>query len=401
MIEIIMRYDFNEILDRRHLSSKKWEGEIDRLNDPSLLCLGTAEMDFRSAPPIVRALEEIARSGYFGYPYKRDSYYEATIGFLARRFGWTVKREWIHSHVGIYPSIQPLIEELTEPGDEILYQTPVHSIFQEIIESAGRRAIPNPLVTRSHRYEIDFDGLEKAITAKTRMLLFCSPHNPVGRVWTKTELEQLNAIVLRHKIVVVSDEVYCGLIYPGQRHIPLASLSKEASLNTVTLISASKSFNTTGLKHSLVIAENPDLQSAFRQGMKRGNLYFASSIFGEAATEAAFRDCDDWSAELMRYVEANFRFLKDFLAHRIPAVQATEPEGGYFAWLDFSNLGLTVDGLKQLFEFDARVVVSMGEPMGPGGTGHVRINLGCPKIILEQALERIAAACSKLKDMQT
>jgi len=391
------RYDFDEVLDRRGLSAMKWEAEIDRLNDPSLLCLGTAEMDFRSAAPIIEALQKVVRTGYFGYPYKRASYFEAIIGYFARHFDWTVQREWIASHVGIYPSMQPLIEELTEPGDEILCQTPVHFVFREVIESAGRRAVPNRLACRAGRYEIDFEGLERAVTPRTRMLLFCSPHNPVGRVWSRPELERLQEIVVRHNLLVVSDEVYSGLIHEGRRHVPLASLSREMSFRTLTLVSASKSFNTTGLKHSLVVCENPDLLAAYQRGLRRSNLHFGSSMFGEAATEAAFRDCDGWTLELMRYVRANFDFLQGFLAARMPAVRITEPEAGYFAWLDFSRFGLAQAGLKHFFERQARVTVTDGHTMGPGGEHHVRINLGCPRAILASALERIAAAYTRVE----
>ncbi|MDP8996760.1 MAG: PatB family C-S lyase [Pseudomonadota bacterium] len=390
---MVENYDFDEILDRTQLSTMKWEAEIDRLNDPGLLCLGTAEMDFRSATPIVKALEDVVRSGYFGYPYKRDSYYAAIIGYFERHFNWAIKQEWIASHVGIYPSMQPLIEELTEPGDEIVYQTPVHFVFKEVIEKAGRRAVPNPLTCHAEHYEIDFDNLEKTITPRTRMLLFCSPHNPVGRVWSRQELSRLHGIVVRHNLLVVSDEVYSGMIHGGHQHIPIASISREVAFKTVTLVSTSKSFNTTGLKHSLVIAENPDLLAAYRSGLGRSNLHFGSSIFGEAATEAAFRDCDHWTVQLMHYIRANFLFLREFIAEHMPMVCVTEPEAGYFAWLNFSNLISQPSDLKHFFERNARVVVTPGDLMGPGGENHVRINLGCPRTILEQALKRIAACC--------
>lgn len=388
----VSRFGFDEPMDRSQLSSMKWEAEIARKNDPDLLCLGTAEMDFRSAPAILHALQSVVDAGHFGYPMKRASYYDAIIGYFQRRFGWQVQKPWIASNVGIYPSMQPIIEELTEAGDEIVYQPPVHHIFPEIIVAAGRAAVANPLRLNAGRYEMDFDDLAGKITARTRMLLLCSPHNPVGRVWSRDELSRLSEICVANGIIVVTDEVYCGLIYPNVTFTPFAAVSPVASMTSITLVSASKSFNLTGLKHSLVITENPKFRDAYLRGLKRNNLYFGGCIFGQAATEAAFRDCDEWSDAAVAYIRDNYEHLKAFLKNHLPEVSLTEPEATYFAWLDFTRLGMADEELKSLLEDGAHVNATMGAPLGPGGEGHIRVNLATQRNILDQALWRLSDA---------
>lgn len=388
-------YGFGQPLDRTGLSTMKWEAEIERTGQADFLGFGTAEMDFVAAPAITRALTTVAEKGHFGYPYKSAAYQEAITGFFARRFGWTIERNWIASNVGIYPAMQPIIEELTEPDDEIIYQTPVHHIFEEVITSAGRVAVPNPLILRNGQYEMDLVQLRQVISPRTRLLMLCSPHNPVGRVWSRDELLALNEACLEHGIIVLADEVYCGLLFDHARFTPFASLSSAASLNTITLVSASKSFNITGLKHSLVIAENADLRTAYMRGLLRSNLNFGSSIFGMAATEAAFRDCDDWSAAVMRYVAGNFAHLQWRLAAEMPEIRLTQPEATYFAWADCRAMNLDAVGLRQFFDAEARVGLSYGALLGPGGEGHVRINLGTARATLDQGIDRIVGAWKK------
>jgi cystathionine beta-lyase len=227
------------------------------------------------------------------------------------------------------------------------------------------------------------------------MLLLCSPHNPVGRVWTREELEQLRAICEANGIVVIADEVYCGLIYPGVTFTPYAALSRDASMGSVTLMSASKSFNVPGLKHALTITENPRFRAAFRAGLQRHNLSFGSSIFGEVATEAALAQCDDWSDAVVDYIQGNLTFLRRFLHEQLPEVTLIEPEMAFFAWLDFRGLGMNDQALRIFLEDEAHVTVSHGDTMGSGGTGHVRLNITTARTTLEEGLKRIAAAWQK------
>lgn len=387
-----MKYDFNQVLDRSKLSTSKWEMEIARKQNPNLLCFGTADMDFKSSKPIIDALQEVVNNGHFGYPFKRDSYYEAITGWFKRHCNWDIKKDWIANSVAIYPSFQGLIEGLSNIGDEIIYNTPVHHIFAEIINATGRIPIENPLKIVNDKYEIDFEDFENKINDKTKLFLLCNPQNPMGRVWTKNELEKLMNICLKHHIIVISDEVYLGLIYKGHQYTPIASLSKEASMNTVTCISASKSFNLTGIKHSLVISENPEFLKIYRNELKKNNEYYGESIFGHAATEAAFGRSDEWSEQLITYVEDNFKLTKKFVEENLSGVKIYQPEGTYFVWMDFSCLHMTDEELTKMFEDEAQVIVTLGCHLGTGGQQHIRMNLGCPQSILKEGLNRIKTA---------
>ncbi|MES2871129.1 MAG: PatB family C-S lyase [Pseudomonadota bacterium] len=386
------KYDFETPIDCSGLSRSKWEFEFERKGRDSLLAFGTADMDFSSPPEVVSALVETAQKGHFGYPYKKKSYHDAVRDYLKRQFDWDVKPEWIQFSTGVYASMQPVIEALSEPGDEIIFQPPVHHIFAELIQANKRVAVENPLLFDGVTYKFDFDHLERVITEKTRMLLLCNPHNPVGRVWTAEELGKLNDICSRRGVRIVSDEVYNGLLYKGVRFTPMASLCASASLNTVTLLSASKSFNLTGLKHSLIVTENEVVREGIAKGQQRSNMYYGGSLFGQVATEVAFRECDLWRSELMEHVSANFECLFSFFGKHFPDLKICRPESTYFAWIDCSAWQLTRSELQDFFEERANVIVTFGHALGKGGEGHIRMNLACPKATLTEGLERILSA---------
>ncbi len=385
-------YDFETPINPTGLSRSKWEFEFERKGRDTLLSFGTADMDFASAPEVVSALVATAQQGHFGYPYKQQPYHEAVVGYLQRNFQWTIKPEWVQFSTGVYASMQPVIEALSEPGDEVIFQPPVHHIFAELISANQRVAIANPLLFDGETYRFNFDQLEQVITAKTRILLLCNPHNPVGRVWTPEELGRLHDICSRHAIRVVSDEVYNGLLYEGVRFTPMASLSASASLNTVTLLSASKTFNLTGLKHSLMVTENEAIRQAIAKEQQRSNMYYGGSLFGQVATETAFRECDLWRAELMAHVSANFESLYEFFGIHFPDVYVCRPESTYFAWIDCSGWALPRPQLQDFFEEHANIIVTFGHLLGQGGEGHIRMNLACPQATLREGLNRILAA---------
>ena len=386
------QYDFDAVLDRKGLSTLKWEMEVRKSGEPSLLSFGTADMDFKSPPAVIEALRRVVDNGHFGYPFKRDSYYAAILGYLFRHFGWEVDTSWLQSNVGIYPSMHPIITELTFPGDEIIYQPPVHHVFAEIVKANDRVAVPNSLVSRNGDYEMDFDDLERKFTSKTKLLLLCSPHNPVGRVWRREELRRLEEICAAHNVIVVTDEVYGGLLYEGAEFIPFATVSPWAAMNSYTMISPSKPFNLTGLKHSIVITQNEKLRAVYDKGIQRTNLQYGGSIFGLAGAEAAFRDSDEWSATLMRYVAGNFDYLRTQLAAHLPEVELTTPEATYFSWINLSPLGHAREEYQTLIEKTARLVVTYGEPMGPGGENHIRLNLATPRSNVVAGVDRLLSA---------
>lgn len=385
---------FDEVLPREGLSTAKWEMEIDRLGNPDLLCFGTAEMDFRSPPVVVEALRAAVDRGHFGYPYRPDAYFEAVRTMFASH-GWKVNREWISSNVGIYPSMRTVIEELTEPGDEVVLQTPVHHPFKELIVENNRVPLENPLTVVDDKYVMDLDALAESVTERTRLLLLCNPHNPVGRVWTREELARLDDFCRDRGIVVVADEVYYGLVHAGADYVPFASLSRETSLNTVTLTSASKTFNLTGFKHSLVVSENEQFIAAYDQGLHRNTLFYGGSVLGIVAAQAAFQHGAPWSRELMEYIANNRALLRERMAQILPDVQLFDAEGTYLAWLDFRSLGLDDAALVSLFETEAGVIVLHGALLGTGGSGHVRWNLACPSSVLDAGLTRLEEALAR------
>lgn len=392
-----MKYNFDQILDRSNLSTMKWESQFDYKQDNSLLCFGTADMDFKSAQPIIDALVKVAEAGHFGYPYKSQSYYESVIGWFHRNFNWSIKREWMASSLSIYPAFQAFIEGLSDPGDEVIIQTPVHFVFQEIVTATGRILVENPLIIKEGQYTFDFQDFKEKISSKTKLLILCSPQNPMGRVWTREELTQIVEICLQHGIVILSDEVYSGLIYEGYNHIPIASISKEASLNTITLVSPSKTYNITGLKHSLVISENDKFLEIYSNELKKNNESFGESLFGHAATEAAYEHCDDWIEQLMAYVEENYHIVNKFMMDYMPEVKVYKPEATYFVWMDFTFLGMTNAELTAFFEDKAKIIVVQGHTLGSGGDGFIRLNVGCPKQTLQLGLQRIIDAYNQFK----
>lgn len=388
-----MPYDFDTVLDRSQLSTMKWENEYERTGWSDLLCYGTADMDFRSAPPIVDALVRTAQNGHYGYPHRPAGYFDAIIGYYQRHFGWQIERSWINPSAGVYPSMAGIIEDLSSPGDEIIYQTPVHHVFKELIELNHRVPVANPLRNDDGQYTMDFDHLRSRITPKTKLLLLCSPHNPVGRNWTRSELATLIDICVAHNIIILADEVYCGLLFPGQRFTPIAAISPAAAQQTITFMSASKSFNLTGLKHSFTITKNPTHTAVCQNAARRVSLGYGVSQFGVVATEYAFRDCDDWSMALMTYIAANAQFVTQFCAAELPSVRVSVPEATFMLWLDFRALPLPHDSLHTFFEQQAHVLVVNGAALGPGGSGFIRLNIGAPRSVIAAGLERIAEAC--------
>lgn len=302
----------------------------------------------------------------------------------------------IANSVAIYPSFQGLIEAFSKERDEVIFQTPVHFIFSDIVSSLKRIPVVNPLKIKNGRFKMDFEDLEKKITPKTKLFLLCNPHNPVGRAWSSEELKELMDICLKHHIIVIFDEVYFALMYPGKKYVPMASISKEASMNTITYISPSKSFNLTGIKHSLVIAENPELLNAYKAELHKNNEFFGESIFGHAAVEAAFGCCDDWSVQLMNYISGNFEVMKAYVEENMPQVKVYQPDGTYFVWLDFNCLNMDQTEMTAFFEDRAQVEVSLGYTLGKGGEGYVRINIATQRQILMEGIKRISAAYKNL-----
>jgi cysteine-S-conjugate beta-lyase len=388
-------YDFDAAPGRRGTGSVKWDLVGPLFGQDDLLPLWVADMDFASPQPVLDALADRARHGVFGYGACMDSYYRAVIGWQRERHGLAVLKDWIVYCPGVVPALNMAVQAFTQPGDGVIIQQPVYYPFMRSITANGRRIINNPLRLTSGRYEMDFDDLGlKAREPGTRLLILCSPHNPVGRVWTRPQLERLAAICSENNITVVSDEIHADLVLPGFVHTPFAALSEECLKASITFSSPSKTFNLAGLHTAYAIIADPEKRKSFSQALVRSGLQWPG-VFATVSHEAAYAGGGPWLAQLMRYLQGNLEFLKGFIAGRLPGVKVIEPEATYLVWLDFRGLGLGWRELKNLMQHEARVALDEGYIFGEEGRGFERINIACPRSILQECLERMARAVKR------
>jgi cystathionine beta-lyase len=384
-------YDFDRVIGRRGTSSLKWDFAEKFAGMSGLVPLWVADMDFEAPVEIVRALESRVKHGVFGYTLEPESYYEAAAAWLQRRHGWEARREWMLPSPGVIPSLAAAILGLTEPGDGIVIQPPVYYPFALRISGNARRVVENPLALSGGRWEMDLDGLSKVVDERTRMLVLCSPHNPVCRVWDRETLHALADFCSRRSIVIVSDEIHNDLVMPGFRHTPIASLSSEAAAISVTLVSATKSFNLAGLGGSLAIIPDGGLRARF-DAVQHAVFAGPANALAAAAAEAAWRQGERWLEELLVYVQGNYRCLADYFAAHLPRVKVSPLEGTYLCWLDMRDLGLSDDAVREKLQRDAGLWLDEGRKFGRGGKGFQRLNLACPRSVLTDAAERLAEA---------
>jgi len=383
-----MGYDFDTPVDRHNTASIKWDYSKRFTGLKELLPLWVADMDFPACTEVIEALKRRAEHGVFGYTLEPESHYQAVVEWMRRRHGWEIRRGWMIAAPGVIPSLNLALLAYSQPGDGVIIQPPVYYPFKESIVNNARRVVENPLRLEGERYTMDFDQLEEAIDRRTRLLVLCSPHNPVSRVWSRPELEKLAEVCTRRKIIILSDEIHHDLIFNGHRHTPTASLCEEAAAITVTLTSATKTFNLAGLGCSLVIASDKALRERFRRTQKCIWTGIANA-FSAVATEAAYRHGESWLEQVLEYVQGNYEFLISFLGKRLPGARVIPLEGTYLAWVDLRALGLSDEQLKERILQQARVWLDDGPMFGSGGEGFQRINLACPRSTLEQALEAI------------
>jgi len=386
-----MKYDFDTPVDRRGTASIKWDFSKRFTGVEDLLPLWVADMDFPACSEVIEALKRRTEHGVFGYTLEPESYYRAVIDWMKRRHGWEVRRGWMLSAPGVVPSLNLALLAYSQPGDGVIIQPPVYFPFKESIVNNGRRVAENPLILDGNRYTMDFDQLEELIDKRTRLMILCSPHNPVARVWLKEELERLVEICLRHNIIILSDEIHHDLILKGNRHLPTASLSEEAGGITVTFTSATKTFNLAGLGCSLVIASDKRLRDRFRSTLQSIWTGVANAL-SAVATETAYRYGESWLNQVLEYVQGNYDFLVAYLAERLPEARVFSLEGTYLAWAGLQALGLSDEELKERILKQARVYLDDGPMFGTGGEGFQRINVACPRSTLNKALEAMVQA---------
>ena len=382
-----MKYDFDEIIPRRHTNSYKW----DAATDSDVLPLWVADMDFRTAPAITEALKQRVEHGIFGYTRVPDEYYEAVTAWFKRRHGWDIRREWMIYTSGVVPAISAIIKALTGPGDKVLVQTPVYNCFFSSIRNNGCEVASSPLVYEDRTYRMDLEDLErKASDEKTKVMLLCNPHNPAGRVWTREELTAVGEICIRHGVTVVSDEIHCELVYSGHRHIPFASISEDFLRHSVTCVSPSKAFNIAGLQIANIIAPDETMRRRIDKAININEVCDVNP-FGVIATMAAYNEGEEWLGQLLDYLWQNYLFLVEFCRTHLPDFPVARLEGTYLAWMDCRALGIGSEELEQLLVGEAKLWLNAGTMYGAEGEGFMRWNLACPRSVLEQALARFKA----------
>ena len=387
-----MPTNFDEIIDRKNTSCLKYDFAAERGYPADILPFWVADMDFRAPASVITALKERADHGVFGYTQVKDDYFTVLQNWFQTRHNWTIERRDLIVTPGVVFAVAAAIRTFTNPNDSVLIQPPVYYPFANMIRQNDRTLIDNPLHLRNGHYEIDFEDFEQKIIAhKIKLFILCSPHNPVGRVWTRAELEQLAAICLRHNVIVVADEIHEEFVRPGFHHIPFASLSEETAAITLTCTSPSKTFNLAGLQISNIFIRNEELRRRFKEELSRTG-YDEPNTLGLAGAKAAYEHGAAWHTQLLAYLEENHVRAKEFIAAHLPKVKLIEPEGTYLLWLDFSAYGLTDEALNEKIIRDAHLWLDDGPIFGAGGSGFQRINIACPWATLEQGLKNLAVA---------
>ena len=386
-------YDFDSEINRSGTASLKYDGRRNMFGTGDVIPLWVADMDFAAPPAVTQALTQRAAHPVYGYTLFPDSLYQSLIDWLWRRHGWEIRREWIMMCPGVVPSLHAAVMAFAEPDEKVIVQPPVYFPFFSAVTSTGRQLVHSPLRLQNGRYEIDFDQLEQcALTA--RLLLLCSPHNPVGRVWNEQELEHILRIAEKHDLVVFSDDIHADLVYPGNRHYMLAALA-EGSARIVTAVAPSKTFNIPGLNLSALIVPDPDSRAALARVFDTMHIS-ASNPFSIAAFEAAYRHGDAWLDALLAYLRETRDFVAGYLAAHLPEIRLLEPEGAYLLWLDCrslkADLGIDDAQLRQFFVHEAGVGMSPGTLFGDTGAGFMRMNIGAPRHVIRTALENIRKA---------
>lgn len=392
-----MPVDFDTVPNRRGTNCFKYDFAREMGMPEDVLPLWVADMDFPTAPAVLEQLHALAEHGIFGYTGVKDAYFSAVHNWYAQRFGWETQRSWLVTTPGVVFAIAIAIRAFTQKGDAILIQQPVYYPFANKVTENDRQLVVNPLVLKNGRYEMDFADMErKIVDYHVKMLLLCSPHNPVGRVWTKEELLRVGEICQKHGVLVVSDEIHADFTYAGYTHRVFASVKSEFADFTITCTAPSKTFNLAGLQHSNIFIPNRQLRHAYKKELSACGCG-GTNCMGMAACQAAYEAGADWLEQLKRYLAGNLAYIRQFLREKLPEIALIEPEGTYLVWLDLRKLGLTEQQQRQLIVQDAKLWLDTGTLFGQGGEGFERINIACPRTTIEQAMQRLEHAVHKTR----
>lgn len=382
-----MKFDFDTPVNRRGSGSYKWDSP-DGSSRGDFLPMWVADMDFRTAPCVIDALERRVSHGVFGYTAVGNDYYDALTSWFGRRHGWNIDRQGVIYTSGVVPAISAIIKALVPRGGGVIVMTPVYNCFFSSIRNNGCRTVESPLIDTGMGYEIDFDDLEcRAAAEGAAMILLCNPHNPGGRVWTREELEKIDDISTRHGLFVVSDEIHCELTFPGQKYIPYSTLGENARSHSVSCVSPSKAFNTAGLQIANIVTHDPVVAARIDRAINDNEVCDVNP-FGVVGLIAAYNDGEPWLDALKGYLYENYAYLYGFFAENLPAFRVMPMQATYLAWIDCSGSGMTGDEVARRLLDETGLMVSAGTTYGKAGTSFVRLNFACQRTVLADALER-------------
>lgn len=390
-----MKYNFDEIINRKDNHSVKYN-ELGRFGTDDIIPLWIADMDFRTAEPVVRALKEKADHGIFGYVYGPDEYFDSFIRWQKRRYGWEVKKELLSFSIGIVPALGALIRQFSEKGDKILIQTPVYSEFYDINHDNERTVIENRFIEKDGVYTPDFKDLEEKLKEKPKLLIFCNPQNPIGYVWSYEELKTIGDLCIKYNVPVISDEIHSDLTLWDNHHIPMASVSEEISKNTITCTSTGKAFNVAGLQCATIVFNTPEEKKKFDRFWKDLEIH-RNNPFNLVATMAAYTDeGEEYLIQLKKYLEDNIMFVHNYLKENIPQIKSNIPQATYLLWLDCRNLKLSQPDLEEFMLKKAKLGLNPGRVFQKGLEGFMRLNTACPRSVLEKAMKQLKEAIDNL-----
>lgn len=385
-----MKYNFDEVVDRSRNRSVKYDERKKKFGTDDVIPLWIADMDFKTARPVIDALKERAEEGVWGYTSRPDSYYEAVCGWQKRRNGWEIDKSMISFNLGVVPALSSMVHVFTEPDEKVLIMTPVYSEFYDVTESWGREVVESPLVERDGVWSVDFEDFERK-AKEAKLFFLCSPHNPLGIVWSREELTRLCEICIANNVLIVSDEIHSDLVFHGKKHIPTATLSPEIAAHTVSCISGTKTFNMAGLQASATVFPNQELKAKFDKFWFSLDIH-RNNAFSTIAMEVAFNEGEEWLEQLLEYLAGNFEYIADFCRKNIPQVKPNIPDATYLVWLDCRELGMSNEELRTFMIEKAGLGLNEGWAFGRSLSGYMRLNAACSRKVLEKALNQLKAA---------
>lgn len=388
-----MKYNFDKIVDRKNTNCIKWDLTPDEA-PADLLPMWVADMDFETVPEVKQRLIEVASHGIYGYTMKSDAYSDAVIGWFDSRFGWKIEKNWIISTTGVVMALAAAVRAFTEKGDSVLIQQPVYHPFANVVKVNERNLVVSQLkecpVGTSISYEMDFDDMEAKIKEHdVKLAILCNPHNPIGRVWKKEELERYCQICEKYQVQIIADEIHCDFIRPGFRHIPFGTLDCPYSQKAMVCTAPSKTFNLAGLQASNIIIQDEAIRKAYTDELDRASIHGAG-LFGLEACKTAYQHGAEWVDQLNAYIDGNYQYVKSYIEANLPKVQVVELQGTYLVWLDFRAYQFSDEELSGKMLKEAGIWVDDGTMFGQGGSGFMRVNLATPRVYVEQAMARLS-----------